>query len=208
MILIFWQWGEHPIAPRPVSWAGTAWFPAAAPMQGVLSGQAYLPRYFSGWRIRSSRSASSSQRMACRRRCARTWTTVGGSQQTALSLRPRAGKNCFMVMVFFRHQPRAAPAAGIFAAQTRRCEIRPARSMVQTPGDHPPQSRPGAPVHAISTATGGPARRRPPMPSVPSRDTPRFDQPQHDPADERQRTNRRRDEMVGKVQPQEPHHAF
>lgn len=45
----------------------------------------YFPRYFAGWRIRSSRSASCSSRTTCRRRCSKTLARLW-----------RSSRNCFI----------------------------------------------------------------------------------------------------------------
>src|ERR1017187_1466943 len=105
-------------------------------------------------------------------------------------------------------RPAGVRAAGKFVLQTRRPGTRTDPPTVQTHGSQPQRSRPAAPVRAISKAAGFSGSARGQMDWLRSSDALGFHEQQHDAAHERERSDRRRDEMTGggfKVHPQKVH---
>src|ERR1035441_9534813 len=94
-------------------------------------------------------------------------------------------------------QPAGVRAAGKFVLQTRRPGTRTDPPTVQTLCSQPPRSHPAAPVRAISKAAGFSGSARGWIDRFRSSDALGFDHQQHDAAHERERTDRRRDEMTG-----------
>src|ERR1019366_8715285 len=94
-------------------------------------------------------------------------------------------------------RPTGAPAGDKFVLQTHRPGTRTDPPTVQTHGSRPQRSHPAAPVRAISKAAGFSGSARGQMDWLRSSDALGFHEQQHDAANERERTDRRRDEMTG-----------